>query len=171
MLAAPFQNALVLTGPTGAGKSKLALELAVRLNAEIISMDSMALYRGMDIGTAKPTAAERASIRHHLIDVLAPWESSSVAWWLQEARRCAGQIESRGKRILFVGGTPLYLKALIFGLFDGPSADVSLRRRLTQEAVEKGSDALHSRLKKVDPETAARLHSNDQRRLIRALEV
>src|SRR6516162_8518270 len=125
----PFHDALVLSGPTGSGKSRLALELAERLGAEIVSMDSMALYRGMDIGTAKPSAADRRRVPHHLIDVLDPWESASVAWWLREARRCADDIRARGRRVLVVGGTPLYLKALLHGLFDGPPADAALRRR------------------------------------------
>src|SRR5258707_1315312 len=120
MLPPPFQNALVLTGPTGSGKTPLGIELAERMNAEIVAMDSMTLYRGMDIGTAKPTQAERTRVPHHLIDALDPWESASVAWWLDEAKRCCQEIESRGKRILFVGGTPLYLKALMRGLFEGP---------------------------------------------------
>src|SRR5687767_10167322 len=126
----PFQNVLILTGPTGSGKSDLGVELAERLGAEIISMDSMALYRGLDIGTAKPGPDLRGRVAHHLLDVLDPWESASVAWWLGRAAACCREIEARGKRVLFVGGTPLYLKALLFGLFDGPPADAPLRRRL-----------------------------------------
>jgi tRNA dimethylallyltransferase len=167
----PFGNALVLTGPTGSGKTSLGLELAERLGAEIVSMDSMALYRGMDIGTAKPTQAERRRVPHHLIDVLDPWESASVAWWLEHAAICCRDIEARGKRVLFVGGTPLYLKALRFGLFDGPPADSALRQRLTEEAERSGGHVLHERLAQADPVTAARLHPNDHRRIIRALEV
>ncbi len=128
-LPEPFANALILTGPTASGKTALALELASRLNAEIIAMDSMTLYRGMDIGTAKPAAAERARVPHHLIDVLDPWESGNVAWWLSEAGRCCRDIEQRGKQPLFVGGTPFYLKALLQGLFDSPPVDPELRRR------------------------------------------
>ncbi len=171
MLLPPFHNALVLTGPTGSGKSQRALELAARLDAEIVAMDSMTLYRGMDIGTAKPTVADREAVPHHLIDVLEPWQSGSVAWWLGEAKRVVGEIESRGRIALFVGGTPLYLKALIAGLFDGPPADPAIRERLTQEAEAKGSDSLHRRLAEVDPVSAAKLHPNDSRRIIRALEV
>jgi tRNA dimethylallyltransferase len=171
MLPEPFQHALVLTGPTGSGKTALGLNLAARLDAEIISMDSMALYRGMDIGTAKPTAAERDRVRHHLIDVLDPWESASVAWWLGRAADAVRDIEARGKRALFVGGTPLYLKALMFGLFDGPPADAELRRRLAEEAERDGPLALHQRLAGVDPTSAARLHPHDVRRVVRALEV
>jgi tRNA dimethylallyltransferase len=166
-----FPDALVLTGPTGSGKSRLALALAERLGGEIIAMDSMTLYRGMDVGTAKPTAADRRRIPHHLIDVLDPWQSTSVAWWLGQAQRCYQDVTRRGKRALFVGGTPLYLKALLHGLFDGPPADDELRRRLTGEAEAHGSAALHRRLAERDPATAARLHPNDVRRIIRALEV
>jgi tRNA dimethylallyltransferase len=171
MLPEPFHNSLVLTGPTGCGKTALGVELAERLGAEIISMDSMALYRGMDIGTAKPDAAACQRVRHHLIDVLAPWESASVAWWLKKAAVTVGEIEQRGKRVLFVGGTPLYLKALLRGLFNGPPADKELRLRLAREAESNGQKALHHRLAQVDPRSAGRLHPNDVRRVIRALEV
>jgi tRNA dimethylallyltransferase len=166
-----FRNTLVLTGPTGSGKSALAVDLAERLGAEVVSMDSMALYRGMDVGTAKPDADQRRRVPHHLIDVLDPWESASVAWWLERAAGCVREIESRGKRALIVGGTPLYLKALLHGLFDGPPADADLRQRLTEEAQHLGNATLHARLALVDPASAARLHPNDARRIIRALEV
>jgi tRNA dimethylallyltransferase len=145
--------------------------LAERLEAEIVSMDSMALYRRMDIGTAKPSAEERCHVPHHLLDVLEPWESASVAWWLERATACYHDITGRGKRVLFAGGTPLYLKALLYGLFDGPPGDKALRRRLTAEAAQLGDQALHERLRQVDPDTAARLHPNDLRRVVRALEV
>ncbi len=171
MFPAPFQNVLVLTGPTASGKTALGIAWAEQIGAEIVSMDSMALYRGMDIGTAKPGAAERRRVPHHLIDVLDPWESASVAWWLERAAACCRDIESRGKRVLFVGGTPLYLKALMHGLFDGPPADADLRRRLIDEAERCGRPALHARLARVDPTTAARLHPNDLHRIVRALEV
>jgi tRNA dimethylallyltransferase len=171
MLRVPFHKSLVLTGPTSSGKTVLGVELAERLDAEIISMDSMALYRGMDIGTAKPNAEERRRIRHHLIDVLDPWEAGSVAWWLNAAAHCVRDIENRGKQVLFVGGTPLYLKALMHGLFQGPPADLELRGRLETEARQAGSPVLWQRLAAVDPLSAARLHPNDTRRLIRALEV
>jgi tRNA dimethylallyltransferase len=171
MTPAAFRHALILTGPTGSGKSRLALTLAERLGAEIVSMDSMALYRHMDVGTAKPSAEDRARVPHHLIDVLGPWETASVAWWLERAAACCRDIESRGKRALIVGGTPLYLKALLHGLFDGPPADEALRRRLTEEAERDGKEALHDRLAAIDPASAARLHPNDVRRVVRALEV
>src|SRR5437016_2136606 len=115
-----FANALMLTGPTGSGKSRLAFTVAERLGAEIVCMDSMTLYRGMDIGTAKPTAEDRALVPHHLLDLLEPWESATVFWWIEQAARCVRDIESRGRRVLFVGGTALYIKALLHGLFDGP---------------------------------------------------
>lgn len=171
MLRPPFQNAFVLTGPTGSGKTALGLELAERLGAEIIAMDSMTLYRHMDIGTAKPTHGERSRVPHHLMDVLEPWQSASVAWWLEQAAVACRDIESRGRRVLLVGGTPLYLKALLFGLFDGPGADAAVRRRLMEEAEQQGGAALHARLARVDPITAARLHPNDLRRIVRAMEV
>src|SRR5438876_3117019 len=127
------QNTVILTGPTGSGKSRLGVALAERWGAEIISMDSMALYRGMDIGTAKPGREDCRRVPHHLIDVLDPWDSASVAWWLERATENRRDIERRGKRVLFVGGTPLYLKALLRGLFAGPPADIELRRQLTAE--------------------------------------
>lgn len=161
----------ILTGPTGAGKTELGLELAGRLGAEIVSMDSMALYRGMDIGTAKPSVEERRRVPHHLIDVLEPWESASVAWWLEQAKACCRDIVARGRSVLFVGGTPLYLKALLFGLFEGPAGDAELRLRLTREAETAGPQALHERLARIDTASAARLHPHDIRRVIRALEV
>jgi tRNA dimethylallyltransferase len=167
----PFANAWFLTGPTGSGKTTLGVELAERLGAEIVALDSMTLYRGMDVGTAKPGPEERRRVPHHLLDVLDPWESASVAWWLERAAASCRDIEARGRRVLFVGGTPLYLKAVRCGLFDGPPADEALRRRLTAEAEALGRPALHARLAAADPVTAARLHPNDVRRVVRALEV
>jgi tRNA dimethylallyltransferase len=171
MLPEPFQRALVLTGPTGSGKTDLGIELAEALGGEIISMDSMTLYRGMDIGTAKPSPAQRRRVRHHLIDVLDPWQSASVAWWLQQAAACCRDIEQRGRQVLLVGGTPFYLKALLCGLFDGPPANRHLRQRLAEERLRAGPAALHQRLAAVDPVSAQRLHPNDSHRVIRALEV
>jgi tRNA dimethylallyltransferase len=167
----PTSEALILTGPTGSGKSRLGIELAEGLGAEIVSMDSMALYRGMDVLTAKPTAEERRRVPHHLLDELDPWESASVAWWLTRARQCCQDIQARGKRVLFVGGTALYLKALLHGLWEGPGGDEVIRARLLAEGEEHGREALHGRLKEVDPISAARLHPNDVRRVVRALEV
>jgi tRNA dimethylallyltransferase len=171
MLPDPFADALILTGPTGSGKTELGILLAQRLDAEIISMDSMAVYRHLDIGTAKPTPRQRELVRHHLVDVLDPWESASVAWWLREAAACCRDIAGRGKQVLLVGGTALYLKALLCGLFDGPPADARIRRRLLQEKDLLGPTSLHEQLARVDPATARRLHVNDTRRIVRALEV
>jgi tRNA dimethylallyltransferase len=134
-------------------------------------MDSMSLYRGMDVGTAKPTEAERGDVPHHLIDVLDPWDSASVALYREWALEAIRDVESRGRRALFVGGTALYLKAMLRGLFDGPGADPDVRARLEAEAEVIGEAAMHARLATLDPTTAARLHPNDRRRVVRALEV
>lgn len=134
-------------------------------------MDSTTIYRRMDIGTAKPTMAERGGIPHHLIDMIEPWESASVADYRAWAGAAMRAVDSRRRRLLFVGGTPLYLKALLRGLFEGPGSDAELRRRLEQQADYEGDAALHARLAAVDPATAARLHPNDRRRVVRALEV
>ena len=169
--ADPFHRALYLTGPTASGKSAVGVALARRLGAEIVALDSMTLYRGMNVGTAKPTADDRAKVPHHLIDVLDPWEAADVAQYRGWAAEVVAGIEDRGNRALFVGGTALYLKALLRGLFDGPGADPALRRALEVEADRLGDDALHARLARIDPVTAARLHPNDRRRVVRALEV
>lgn len=166
-----LRNAWFLTGPTAAGKTAVGIELARRIGVEIISLDSMALYRGMDIGTAKPTMEERRAVPHHLIDILDPPEEFSVAEYLAAAQTVAGEISARGKQVLFVGGTALYLKALLRGLFSGPPADWALRQELEEVARVEGSQALHQRLATVDPPAAAKLHPNDLRRIIRALEV
>jgi tRNA dimethylallyltransferase len=149
----------------------VAIELAKRLNAEIISMDSMSIYRGMDIGTAKPTVDQRAEIPHHLIDILDPSELYSVAEYVQAAEECVRDILARGKTPLFAGGTPLYLKAMLRGLFDGPPADPGFRSDILAELDRVGCESLHQRLRQVDPLSAARLHVHDVRRVIRALEV
>jgi tRNA dimethylallyltransferase len=162
---------LHLTGPTASGKSAVGIELATRIGAEIISLDSMAVYRGMDIGTAKPSAAERTIVPHHLIDIVEPWEDFSVAQYLDRAQEAVAAIQSRGRQPLFVGGTPLYLKALLRGLFSGPAADWIFRSELAEVARQEGSAELHRRLAAIDPVAAAKLHPNDTRRLIRALEV
>jgi tRNA dimethylallyltransferase len=166
-----LNRAIYLTGPTASGKTDVSVLLARRLDAEIVALDSMTLYRGMDIGTAKPTEPERGGIPHHLIDVLEPWEAASVAQYRRWAIEAAEQIEARGKRVLFVGGTALYLKALLRGLMAGPGADPEIRRWLEQEAIQHGTPLLHRRLTALDPATAARLHPNDARRIVRALEV
>jgi tRNA dimethylallyltransferase len=166
-----FHRAIYLTGPTASGKTAIGAALARELDAEILALDSMTLYRGMDIGTAKPTPFERCGIAHHLIDVINPWESASVSAYREWAAKSAREIEARGKRTLFVGGTPLYLKALLRGLFAGPGGEQELRQRLEREAIDRGDAALHGRLALYDPKSAARLHPHDRRRIIRALEI
>lgn len=160
-----------LTGATAAGKTRVGLELAGLLNAEIISLDSMAIYREMDIGTAKPSPEQRRQVPHHLIDILAPTEEFSVNQYLAAAEAKAAEIRHRGREPLFVGGTPLYLKALLRGIFEGPPADWEFRRAVEDEVAQVGVEALHARLQQVDPVSAARLHPHDKRRIIRALEV
>ena len=167
MLSNPLHRAIYLTGPTASGKTAVGVALARRLDAEVVAMDSMSVYRGMDVGTAKPTLDERSGVPHHLIDVLDPWESASVAWYRDLAETAAADILARGRLPLFVGGTPLYLKACLRGLFQGPAADLDLRADLERES----SASLHRRLLAVDPPSGARLHENDRRRVIRALEV
>jgi tRNA dimethylallyltransferase len=169
-----FQSLLdcwYLTGPTASGKSSVGVELAEMIGAEIVSMDSMALYRHMDIGTAKPGRSERDRVPHHLIDVIDPHEEYSLARYVDAANRCAEDINGRGKKVLFVGGTPLYLKGLLRGIFQGPPADWTFRRQLQQEASEQDALWLHRRLQEVDPVAATKLHPNDARRLIRAIEI
>lgn len=160
-----------LVGPTASGKTAVGIEVALRVGAEILSLDSMSLYRGMDIGTAKPSPQDRARVPHHLLDLAEPHEAFSTGRYLAAAERAIADVAGRGKRPLFVGGTALYLKALTEGFFQGPSADWTLRNRLIAEAEESGVPALHERLKAVDPAAAARIHPNDLRRIVRALEV
>jgi len=162
---------ICLAGPTGSGKTAAALAIAEVLPAEIISVDSALVYRGMDIGTAKPTAAEQAAVPHHLIDILDPTESYSAAEFVRDAKRLAGEIASRGRLPLLVGGTMLYFKALFDGLSALPQADAELRAEIDAEAAEHGWPAMHAELARLDPETAARLAPNDSQRIQRALEV
>jgi len=164
-------DVILLLGTTASGKSAAAMALAPRLNAEIVSVDSMQVYRHMDIGTAKPTAADRAAVTHHLIDVVDPSESMSVARFVQMADAAIADIRSRGRSALVVGGTPLYLMGLMYGLFDGPSADPGLREALRQRAENEGVAALHAELRKIDPDAADRIHINDYKRIERAIEV
>jgi tRNA dimethylallyltransferase len=164
-------NCWFLSGPTAGGKSDIGIELARRIGAEIVSMDSMSLYRGMDIGTAKPTTTQLDAVEHHLIDVINPHEEYSIAQYLEAAERAVEGIHSRGRTALFVGGTPLYLKALLRGMFEGPAADWEVRHALEAEERQHGPGHLHRRLAEVDSKSAQRLHANDTRRLIRALEV
>jgi len=171
MSSPPALDCWFLTGATAGGKTGVGVELARRIDAEIVSLDSMALYRGMDVGTAKPTAAERREVPHHLVDVLDPHEEFSLAQYVDAAQRSVDEIKARSREVLFVGGTPLYLKGLLRGIFQGPPADWDFRRRLAKQAETQGPGCLHRRLAEVDPPSAERLHPNDTRRLIRALEV
>jgi len=168
---APARDSWFLTGVTASGKTRVALALAQTLGAEIISLDSMAVYRGMDIGTAKPTPEQQAIVPHHLIDIVDPEEDFSVAQYLDAAHAKIAEIRSRRREVLFVGGTPLYLKALLRGLFQGPPADWELRREIEREVADIGSESLHARLEQIDPVAASAIHPRDQRRLIRAIEV
>lgn len=158
---------LVLLGPTASGKSAVAFELAARFGGEIASFDSMQVYRHMDIGTAKPSAAERARVPHHLIDLVEPNEDFTVARFVDLADAAIEHARRRGVPLIATGGTPLYYKAVFEGLFDGPGADPSIRDRLN--ATDPAE--LHERLSQVDPPAAARIHRNDRKRLVRALEI
>lgn len=160
-----------LAGPTAAGKTSLGVRMADRLGAEIVSVDSMAVYQGLDIGTAKPGIADRERVPHHLIDVVAPWETYNVARWLADVTAAIAGIRRRGHRVLFVGGTPLYLRALRDGLADVPGEVPEIRRRLQADVAALGPHELHARLAEVDPEAARRIHRNDAKRIVRALEV
>ncbi|URI11655.1 tRNA (adenosine(37)-N6)-dimethylallyltransferase MiaA [Aquincola tertiaricarbonis] len=160
-----------LAGPTASGKTAIALALAAEVPVEIISVDSALVYRGMDIGTAKPSAAEQAAVPHHLIDLIDPLEAYSAAQFVADARRLIGEIRGRGRWPLLVGGTMLYFKALIEGLDTLPAADPALRAALDAEAAERGWPAMHAELARVDPVTAARLPPGDSQRIQRALEV
>ena len=164
-------RALVLAGPTASGKSAIALALAQHVELEIVSVDSAQVYRGMDIGTAKPSLAERAQVPHHLIDILEPTEAYSAAHFASDASRLIAEINQRGRAALLVGGTMLYLKALREGLAELPAADPQVRASIEAQAAVEGWPALHAELARVDPATAARLAPHDAQRIQRALEV
>ncbi len=162
---------IALAGPTASGKTAAALAIAREHGAEIISVDSALVYRGMDIGTAKPSPAERAAVPHHLIDIRDPLHAYSAAEFAADAARLVTQINARGKLALLVGGTMLYFKALFEGLDEMPPADAAIRAEVEAEAAAKGWPAMHAQLASVDPATAARLAPNDAQRIQRALEV
>ncbi|AVQ81009.1 MULTISPECIES: tRNA (adenosine(37)-N6)-dimethylallyltransferase MiaA [unclassified Variovorax] len=162
---------VALAGPTASGKTAVALAMAMVRPVEIVSVDSALVYRGMDIGTAKPTAVERAAVPHHLIDILDPHESYSAAAFVADATRLIGEIRARGALPLLVGGTMLYFKALFDGIDAMPAADAAVRARIDTEAATLGWPAMHARLAQVDPVTAARLAPQDSQRIQRALEV
>jgi len=165
------RGCLALAGPTASGKSAAALAIAQRWPVEIISVDSALVYRGMDIGTAKPSAAEQAQVPHHLIDLTDPLQAYSAADFVRDARRLIGEIQARGHTPLLVGGTLLYFKALMQGLDDMPRADAAVRARIEAAAAAHGWPAMHAELARRDPVSAARLAPNDAQRIQRALEV
>lgn len=170
-MSEPRPAAVLLLGPTACGKSALALSLAQHLPLEIVSIDSAQVYRGLDIGTAKPSAAERAQVPHHLLDLREPNQPYSAADFVRDATRVIGEINARGRLPLVVGGTMLYARALRGGLSDLPPADAAVRTRIEAEAKSLGWPRLHERLARIDPATAARLPPNDSQRIQRALEV
>ncbi len=163
--------AIALMGPTASGKSALALEWAERLGGEIVSVDSALVYRGLDIGAAKPTAGERARVPHHLLDLRDPWQAYSAAEFARDARAAIDSIVARGRLPILAGGTGLYFRALLHGLAAMPASDPALRARIAQEAEARGWAALHAELATVDPTAAARIHATDAQRIQRALEV
>jgi tRNA dimethylallyltransferase len=162
---------VVICGPTGVGKTGFAIDLARHFDAEIVGADSMQIYRYMDIGTAKPTVREQASVDHHMVDIIDPDDDFDAAVYAQQARRCIENLISTGKLPLVVGGTGLYIKALIYGLSKGADADSTIRRRLQRELSQSGLAAMVAQLAQEDPEAARRIHPNDTYRILRALEV
>jgi tRNA dimethylallyltransferase len=161
----------VIAGPTASGKTALAVALARRLDGEIVNADSQQVYRGLDVGTAKPTAEERAAAPHHLVDVVEPGEGMDAARFAALADRAIADVASRGKVPVVAGGTGLYLRALLHGVVAAPGRDPALRAGLEEEAARLGRAALHARLAKVDPEAARRIRPNDLVRIVRALEI
>ena len=163
--------AIAVMGPTASGKTACALELAGRFDGEIVSVDSALVYRGLDIGAAKPTAEEQAAVRHHMLDLRQPWQPYSAAEFASDARRVLDDIAGRGKLPILAGGTGLYFHALLHGLSDMPEADAGTRARIEAEANERSWAAMHAELQRIDPEAAARIHATDAQRIQRALEV
>jgi tRNA dimethylallyltransferase len=168
---AAFTDCWFLSGATATGKSRVGLALAERIGAEVISLDSMAIYRGMDIGTAKPSPADRRAVPHHLLDIREPHEEFSVAEYVEAAADAVLGIRSRGREVLFVGGTPLYLKALLRGLDRVPAPDSEFRRQVEAEVRNLDETALHRRVAQIDPVAASHIHPHDTKRLVRVLEV
>ena len=168
----PSKKILVIVGPTASGKTRMAVELAKAHNGEVVSADSMQIYRRMDIGTAKPTAEEMDGVPHHMIDVADPEEDFSVARYVELASACVDDILARGKLPIVAGGTGLYVDSLLSGrIFAAFSPESALRKELEEELAERGGEAMLAELSRVDPEAAARLHPNDHKRIVRALEV
>ncbi len=165
------QSILIIAGPTAVGKTDASISLAQELRTEIVSADSMQIYRGMDIGTAKPTKKQRELVPHHMVDIVDPDQAYSVGDYLRDARAAIDRILLSGRTPLVVGGTGLYIRALTRGLFSGPPADRELRAQLLQREKENSPGTLHAELKRQDPDAAAKIHPNDLRRTMRALEV
>jgi tRNA dimethylallyltransferase len=162
---------ILILGVTASGKSRLAFDLARELETEIISIDSMKVYKKMDIGTAKPSEANRQLVRYHLLDIVEPWESFGVNKFLELEKEVEDDILSRKACVVAAGGTSMYIKNLLYGLFDGPGTDEAVRERLKEQLEREGGALMHKRLGEVDPEAAERIHPNDSKRLIRAMEV
>lgn len=163
--------AIAIMGPTASGKTAFALEIAARFGGEIVSVDSALVYRGLDIGAAKPTPDEQARVPHHLLDVRDPWQAYSAAEFAQDARRALDDIAARGRLPVLAGGTGLYFQALLHGLAAMPAADAAVRADIAAQAGARGWPALHAELAQVDPAAAARIHATDPQRIQRALEV
>ena len=161
----------VLTGPTACDKTEIGFTVAQKIRGEIISADSMLFYRGMDIGTAKPPLGMRGLVPHHFVDIIDPWESYSVGKYVDDVETLINDVGSKERKFLIVGGSPLYIKGLVDGIFNGPEADWDIRRELEELADEKGNQHVHDILQKVDPVKAGELHPNNLRRIIRAIEV
>jgi len=168
---ATLPRVVLLMGPTASGKTALGIEIAKALKGEVISVDSALVYRGMDIGTAKPDMEERQGIKHHLIDIIDPSESFSAGQFREQALRLINEVSSRGKTPVLVGGTMLYFHVLLNGIAQLPEADNTIRRQIDQQAKSSGWKALHEQLRKFDPKAANRIHQNDTQRIQRALEV
>jgi tRNA dimethylallyltransferase len=166
-----MNNVIIILGPTGVGKTGLSILIAKALKTEIISADSMLVYKHMDIGTAKPSAEELRAVPHHLINILSPSETFSAGQFKEKATELIDSLHAKNKIPVIAGGTGLYIRSLTKGLFEGPGADDSLRKTLKQEAETEGSDHLYEKLTAIDPESARKINKNDTRRLIRALEV
>lgn len=165
------QPMFLILGCTASGKGAVAFELARYLNGDILSIDSMKVYRRMDIGTAKPSAERCTCVKHHLVDVVEPWESFSMGRYIDTADEAIAHIKSTQRPIIAVGGTAMYIRGLLEGIFDGPPANDLIRTRLKAEAQSLGILSLHQRLTSIDPAAAARIHQNDYKRIERALEV
>jgi tRNA dimethylallyltransferase len=166
-----MKNMILIIGVTASGKGKVAFELAKQSGSEIISIDSMKVYRRMDIGTAKPPQEARSVIPYHLLDIIEPCESFSAGLFLKAANAAIKDIQKRGKPVIAVGGTALYIKALLQGLFEGPAADAQIRQELKTQIQNKGLQSLYQQLQEVDPAAASRISNNDAKRIIRAIEV